>query len=71
MTEFAEKKLFFLRQFYTFYKQKFSNMRPFISITFPKGFKKSKKFGHWTSGSGGKSCLNGMRNTDTKKNHAQ
>ena len=30
------------------------NLRPLLSITFPQGFQKSKKFGHWTSGSGGK-----------------
>ena len=42
------------RQFYTLYKQKFSNLRPLLSITFPQGFLNSKKFGHWTSGSGDK-----------------
>ena len=47
--------MFFLRWgFYTLYEQKFSNMRPLFSITFPQGFQKSKKFGHWTLGSGGK-----------------
>ena len=45
---------FSLWQFYTLYEQKFSNMRPLLSITFPQGFRKSKKFGHWTLGSGGK-----------------
>ena len=44
----------FLRQFYTLYKQKVSNMRPLLSITFPQRVRKSKKFGYWTSGSGGK-----------------
>ena len=46
---------------------KCSNLRPLLSIAFPQGFWKSKKFGHWTSGNGGKRPLNGVRNTDTKK----
>ena len=32
-------------------------MRPFLSITFPQGFRKCKKFGHWTLGSGGKKTV--------------
>ena len=48
------KKLFLPRQFYTLYEQKFLNLRPLQPITFPHGFRKSKKFGHWTLGSGGK-----------------
>ena len=36
------------------YGKKFSNLRPLLSITFPKGFRKSKKFGHWTLGNGDK-----------------
>ena len=43
-----------LRQFYTLYKHKVSNLRPLLSITFLQGFQKSKKFGDWTLGSGGK-----------------
>ena len=43
-----------MRQFYTIYEQKFSNLRPPLFITFPQRFQKSKKFEHWTSGSGGK-----------------
>ena len=35
------------------YEQKSSNLRPHLSDTFPQGFQKSKKFGHWTMGSGG------------------
>ena len=35
-------------------EQKFSNLRPLLSITFPQGFRKSKKFGHWTLRSEGK-----------------
>ena len=49
-----KNKLVFARCFYTLYKQKFSNMRPVLSIIFPQGFQKYKKFGHWTLGSGGK-----------------
>ena len=50
------------RQFYTHCEPKFSNLRPLLSITFPKGFQKSKKkFGHWTLGR----ALNRLRNTDT------
>ena len=45
------------RWFYTFYEQKFLNLRPLLSITFPHEFQKSKKFGHWTSGSGGKKIV--------------
>ena len=49
-----KNKLFFARRFYTLYEQKFSNLRPLLSITFPQGFRISKIFGHPTSGSGGK-----------------
>ena len=35
-------------------KQKCSNLRPLLSITFPQGFRRSKNFGHPTLGSGGK-----------------
>ena len=34
--------------------KKFSNLRPFLSITFPQGFRTSKNFGHPTLGCGGK-----------------
>ena len=50
----SKNKLFFVRPFFTLYEQKCSNLRPLLSITFPKKFRKSKKFGHWTSGSKGK-----------------
>ena len=30
------------------------SLRPLLCISFPQGFVKFKKFGHWTSGSGGK-----------------
>ena len=49
-----KKKLFLQRQFYTLYEKKLSNLRPLPSITFPQGFRKLKKFGHWISESGGK-----------------
>ena len=52
--EKIRKKLFSSRRFNTLYEQKFSNLRPLLPITFPQGFRISKKFGHWTSGSGGK-----------------
>ena len=48
------KFVFTPRQFYTHYEKKFSNLRHFLSITFPKGFRKSKKFWHWTLGNEGK-----------------
>ena len=47
-----KNKLFFARRFQTTSKQKCSNVRPLLSITFPQG--KSIKFGHWTSRSEGK-----------------
>ena len=37
-----------MRWFYNLYEQKFSNLRPFLAITFPKGFRKSKFCWHWT-----------------------
>ena len=51
------KNLFSQRQFYTIFEQMFSNLRPLLSITFPLKFQKSKKFGHWTSGSEGKKTV--------------
>ena len=55
----------FAWKFYTIYEQKFSNLRPLLSITFPQGSWKSKKFGHWTLGSGGKKTF--KRNEQMKK----
>ena len=55
--KFAKKVHFFAQQFYTIYEQKFSNLRPPLYITFPQGFRQSKKFGHWTLGSGGKTTF--------------
>ena len=51
------KKLFLPRRFYTIFQQKSSNLRPLLSITFPQGFRISKKFGHWTSGCGSKKTV--------------
>ena len=52
------KKYFFpLQQFYTLYEQKFSNVKPLLSITFTQGFQKSKQLGQWTSGSGGEKTV--------------
>ena len=45
---------FFARRFQTTFKQKCSNLRPLLCITFPQGFRISKNIGHLTSGSGGK-----------------
>ena len=41
-------------RFFTIYEQKYLNLRPLLTISFPKGFGKFKKFGHWTLGNGGK-----------------
>ena len=48
------KKIFFVWQFQTTSKQKYSNLRPLLSKTFPQGFRLSKNIGHPTLGSGGK-----------------
>ena len=50
----SKKNFFFAWQFYTLYKQNFSNLRPLLSITFPEGFQKSKAFRHWTLRNRGK-----------------
>ena len=52
--KFVENQTFFARQFNTLYEQKYLNLRPLLSISYPQGFGKSKLFGHWTLGSGGK-----------------
>ena len=49
-----KKKTFFARHLLTIFKQKCSNLRPLLSITFPQGFQISKNIGHLTLGSGGK-----------------
>ena len=52
-----KNKLFFTRRFQTYSKQKCSNVRPLLSITFPQGFRISKNIGHLTSGRGGKKTV--------------
>ena len=54
------------RRFCNLYEQKFSNLRPVLSITFPQEFRKSKKFGHWTLWIWGKKTF--KRSEQMKKN---
>ena len=49
-----QKITFFSRRFQTTFKQKCSNLKPLLSITFPQGFRISKNIGHPTSENGGK-----------------
>ena len=51
------RNFFLLWQFYTLYEQKFSNLRPLFSITFPQGFRIFKKFGHCSLQSRGKTTV--------------
>ena len=51
----SAKKTFFARRFLTIFKQKCSNLRQLLSITFPQGFRISKNIGNSTLGSGVKS----------------
>ena len=46
-----------MRRFLTIFKQKYSNLRSLLFITFPQGFRFSINIGHLTSGSGGKKTL--------------
>ena len=41
-----KKLLFFSLRFDTLYEQKFSNLKPLLSITFPQGFQISKNIGY-------------------------
>ena len=52
-----QKKLFFARRFLTIFKQKCSNLRPVLYITFPQGFRIFKNIRHPTSVSGGKNMF--------------
>ena len=52
-----EKNFFCARRFQTVWKQKFSYLRPLLSITFPQEFRISKNIGHPTLGSGGKKTV--------------
>ena len=51
----------------TFLEQKCSNLRPLLSITRPQGFQISKKFGHWTFGSGGNKTAKRSEKQQTHK----
>ena len=51
-----------------FFKLKFSNLRPLLSINFPQGFRISKNIGHPTSGSGAKRRLNGTSKVNRRTN---
>ena len=55
--KFVGYKTFFAQLFYTLYELKYLNPRPLLSNSFPQGFRKSKKFGHWTLRSGGLKTL--------------
>ena len=55
------------RRFYTFHKQKFSNLRPLLPIIFPPRILK-KKNGHQTSGS---MCKKTFKRIEKKKNNTQ
>ena len=52
-----KKKTFFCAAILDNFKQKCSYLRPFLSITFPQGFRISKNIGHPTLGSGGKKTV--------------
>ena len=47
-------KIIVASQFHTLYKLKLTRQKPLLSVAFPQRFGKSKKFGHWTLGRGGK-----------------
>ena len=49
-----QKTNFFCTAILDHFQTKCSNLRPLLSITFPRGFRILKNFGHPTSGSGGK-----------------
>ena len=61
------KKNFLPRRFYTIFAKKCSNLRPFLSITFPQGFQIFKYFGHWISGSVGKRTVKQSEQMRRKK----
>ena len=66
-----KNKTFFARWCYTLYEHKFLNLRSHLSISFPPGFWKSKKFWQWTSESGGKKTIKRSEKQRYQKNHAQ
>ena len=61
------KKTFSSRRLNPILGQKCSIMRPLLSITCPQGLQISKKFGHWTSGSGGKKTVKRSEQMKKKK----
>ena len=58
------------RRFHTLYERKFSNVRPLLSITFPKGFQ-IKNIGHPTLGSGGKKMVKRYLKSEQTQTHTQ
>ena len=62
-----KKKLFLPRGFYTLYDQKLSNLRPLLSISFPKDCSNLKSLDIELREVGAKRPLNGLRNTNSRK----
>ena len=72
MKKICKKKLFSPHQFYTLYKEKLSNLRPLLSITFSHELKKSlEKIGHCTLESRGKKIFKRSEKHQYQKNPAQ
>ena len=65
----AKKQTFFVPQFQTISKLKFSNLRPLLSITFAQGILISKNIGHPTLVSGGKKTF--KRYLKSEQTHRQ
>ena len=55
------------RWFYIIFEQKCPNLKPFLSITFPQGFRIYIKFGHGLLKVGVKRMLNGVNKWRRKK----
>ena len=62
-----KKQLFLPRQFYNINEQKFSDLRPYLFITFPQGFWKLKNLNIKLQEVGPKRCLNRVDKWRTKK----
>ena len=58
--KFVKNNTFFFcsAMLHLLWEKKYSNLRPLLSISFPQGFRKFNKLGHWTWGSGRKRRLN-------------
>ena len=67
--KFPQKQTIFARRFLTLYTWKLSHLSPFLSITFPQGFRISLHFGHVTSGRGGKKTF--KRYPKSEQTHKQ